>query len=342
MPEKQSKSLAGQTVVVILAAGKGTRMGSRYMAKVCFEIDGVSAINRLVLTFKKKYFTKFLVVVGSMAEQVLDTIGQMHQNVMFVYQPEQLGTGHASRIAANALQKLGHTGPVLLTMGDKYVEPKAVKMLVEGFVEHKADLVLLTVPQGREQKTSSGRVLVDKSGRAAGIIERTDLARQAIIDELRLRLKKGQKISSLVIDAAIQKHINNPKKRAFAVPELLALVNKAGRVNKAKLKEILSLEKYNLVVDGKYYTARQIRGNCTQFNPSLYLFKAQAFYKGISMIDNNNAQREYYLTDVVKHLSGTVDESGNKRYEVKTVSADDPDVVRGFNSLIQLVSIKDY
>lgn len=342
MPENQSKSLAEQTVLVILAAGKGTRMSSRYMAKVCFEIDGVPAINRLISTFKKKRFAKFLVVVGSIAEQVLDTIGQAHQNVMFAYQPEQLGAGHAGRIAANVLQRLGHTGPVLLTMGDKYIEPVALEMLVEGFTKYKADLVLLTVPQGREQETSSGRVLIDKSDRAVGIIEKTDLARQAIVDELRLRVKKRQKLNSSVIDTAIQKHIANPKKRAFAVPELLTLVNENSRISKTKLRKILNLEKYNLSFDGQCYTAHQIIKKCTQFNPSLYLFKAQAFYKGISMIDNNNAQREFYLTDVVKHLNSITDKSGKRRYVVKTVLADSPDVVRGFNSLIQLLSTRDY
>ena len=109
-------------MVVIFAASKWTRMGSRYMAKVCFEIDGIPAINRLIATFKKKHFTKFLVVVGSMADQVLETVGTMHQNVLFVYQSPQLGPGHTGKIAADALQKLGFTGPVLVTMGDKFLD----------------------------------------------------------------------------------------------------------------------------------------------------------------------------------------------------------------------------
>ena len=39
----QSKRIAENTIVVILAAGKGTRMGRSDLCKVCFEIDSVPA-----------------------------------------------------------------------------------------------------------------------------------------------------------------------------------------------------------------------------------------------------------------------------------------------------------
>ena len=336
---KGSKGIAEQAVVVILAAGKGTRMGSRYMAKVCFEIEGVPAVNRIIETFKVKHFSRFLVVIGSMAGQVLETVGRAHPEVAFVYQSPQLGTGHAGKIAAGALQKLGHSGPVVLTMGDKYIEPVAVEMLVDGFLKQQADLVLLTVPDEKTRESSTGRVLVDKSGRAVAVIERFDLARQAIVDELRRRLTKGQTVSGSVVLSVAKKHITDREKMVSAVPELLSLADKSGRVNRRRLRETLQLDKYNLRVGGRDYTARQIKRICTQFNPSLYLFKAQAFYRGVSMIDNNNAQGEYYLTDVVRHLSRITDKSGGHRFEVRTVAADNAEVIRGFNSLSQLLSI---
>ena len=57
-------TLAQQTAVVILVAGQGTRMQDARTAKVCFEIDGVAAINRTISTFMKKQFRKLCVVVG--------------------------------------------------------------------------------------------------------------------------------------------------------------------------------------------------------------------------------------------------------------------------------------
>jgi hypothetical protein len=47
-----------QTMVVILAAGKGTRMGREDLVKVCFEIDGVPAINRLNPDFVLAHFCR--------------------------------------------------------------------------------------------------------------------------------------------------------------------------------------------------------------------------------------------------------------------------------------------
>ena len=337
-----NKGLAEQTVVVILAAGKGTRMGREDTAKVCFEIDCVPAINRIIETFKKNRFEKFLVVVGSMAEQVLETVGRAHPEAMFVYQSPQLGTGHAGKIAANALQGLGHTGPVLVTLGDKYIEPIAVKMLVEGYVRNQADLAILTTPETKMTKAASGRVFLDETGQAVGVIERIDIAKQAIVDELLERLAKGEKITGSSIMKIAKKHIAEPGKMSVAVPELLALAGESGCVKRAQLEKILRSEKYNLYLGGQHYTAGRIKRTCKQFHPSLYLFNAKAFYQGVSMIDNNNAQGEYYLTDVVEHLGNITDESGKRRFRVRTVPVKSADLIQGFNSPDELLSIQDY
>ena len=45
-------------------------------------------------------------------------------------------------------------------------------------------------------------------------------------------------------------------------------------------------------------------------NPSLYLMRAEVFYQGVGMIRNDNAQAEYYLTDIVRLLSGVRDAKG--------------------------------
>ena len=342
MKTKVSKSIAEQTIVVILAAGKGTRMGSEDKAKVCFEINGTPAINRIIEVFKKNRFEKFLIVVGSMVEQVLKTVGQAYPQVMFVYQSPQLGTGHAARIAADAIKKIEHTGYVLLTLGDKYIQPAAVKMLVEGYVRNQADLALLTTPRTKMAEASSGRVFLDETGQAVDIIEHLDLARQAIVDELQAQLAKSEKIAASLITRVAKKHISITKKMAVAVPELLELAAKFDSIKKSQLEQIFHLDKYNLCIAGKHYTARQAEKFCRQFNPSLYLFNAEAFYQGVSMIEKDNAQGEYYFTDVVKHLGTMTDESGERRFRVKTVPVRNADLIQGFNSPDELLAIQDY
>ncbi len=342
MDNETSKGIAEQGAVVILAAGKGTRMGRADQAKVCFTIDGEPAINRLITTFRQNRFSKFLVVVGAQAGQVVETVGNAHPGVLFVPQVPQHGTGHAARIAAEALQNVGHTGPVLVSLGDKFIEPSAVELLIDGFLRQQADLALLTVPRTRSTELSSGRVFINDKGQAVDIIERIDIGRQAIADELRRRLASGSRLTGKTLTSLAERHIENPKKLARAIPELLSLAQQEGPLDRDRLEAILGQDRYRLVIDGKAWTARQIESACRQFNPSLYLFTAEAFYQGVAMIDNDNAQGEYYLTDVVRHLSGIMDEKGLNRYRVRAVPAPRGELIQGFNSPEELLSIQDY
>ncbi|MDQ1308386.1 MAG: N-acetylgalactosamine kinase, partial [Actinomycetota bacterium] len=142
-----SQGIPEQTMVVILAAGKGTRMGRPDLVKVCFEIDSVPAINRQITVFKRQRFGRFLLVVGSRADQVLETVSREHPGLLFVHQEPQLGTGHAAKIAAEALQAIDYQGYVLVAMGDKFLEEAALDALVSGYVRQRADFALLTIPK---------------------------------------------------------------------------------------------------------------------------------------------------------------------------------------------------
>ncbi len=144
---ESGRGIPEQTMVVLLAAGKGSRMGRSDLAKVCFEIDSVPAINRQIAVFKRLRFRRFLVVVGSRADQVVETLSKEHSGILYVHQEPQLGTGHAAKIAAEALQTIGYRDYVLVTMGDKYIEPDALEALVDGYVKQRADVALLTHSQ---------------------------------------------------------------------------------------------------------------------------------------------------------------------------------------------------
>ncbi|MHC4398064.1 MAG: GHMP family kinase ATP-binding protein [Planctomycetota bacterium] len=342
MNPADTKGIAGQTVVVVLAAGKGTRMGRRDLGKVRFEIDSVPAINRQIRVFKRRGFHGFLIVLGSKAEQILDTVAEEHPGIIYVYQEPQLGTGHAAKIAADALANIRFDGHVLVTMGDKLVERPAIDALVTGYIKQRADLALLTTPIGKATAGSVGRVFVDNSGQALDIIEKTDRARQAIVDDLKKRLARAKTLKGPTLLEVIGRHISQPDKQAVAVPELVALAADGNRVDRAKLRRILDSEQYNLRVDGRRYSARQIERLCQRANPSFYLFRSQAFYEGVGMIDNENAQGEYYLTDVVRLLGSSKGDDGKSRFRVRAVPVDNPDWIQGYNSPDELLAIQDY
>ncbi len=331
-----------ETVVVILAAGKGTRMGNDQIVKVCFEIDGVPAINRQISVFKKARISRFLLVVGDRAEQVLGAVAAEHPEALYVFQEPQMGTGHAARVAADALKSIGYQGNVLVSTGDKLIEEEAIEALVDGFVKQQADMALLTVPKTRATQGSVGRVFVDSSGQALDIIEVADRRRQAVVDELRRQFEEGRSLPAETLKQTLDRHFPDPKKQRRAVAELADLAEGPGRVDPAALERVLGMEKYQLKIDGKPYTARQIERICKGANPSLYLFKAEAFYRAVGMLDNDNAQKEYYITDAVRLLSSLRDQGGQRRYRVRAVPVANAHCIQGFNSPDELLAIQDY
>jgi len=334
------KSIAAQTCVVILAAGKGTRMGNSEQPKVCFEIDSVPAINRIITTFEQLRFGRFLLVVGAKAQQVLDAVVADHPEVMYVYQSPQLGTGHAAKVAAENLQAMGYNDNILVTMGDKFIKPAAIEALMSGFVKKQADMALLTVPKTKTTESSGGRVFTDARGQVLDIIETTDLAKQAILDELRRRLGAKNHISGRQVAELFTQYIPDLQKQDIALPGLLDLCSESN-LSKSRLNKYLNSTTEELTVGGAKYSAKELEKKCSRVNPSLYLFKTEAYYRGTSMINNDNAQGEYYLTDIVKHLA-SVEEEGSARYRIRTVPIKDAQWIQGFNSPDELLGIQDY
>ena len=79
--------------IVILAAGKGTRMYSK-MPKVLHRIGGLPMVERVIDTAASLNPQNICVVIGHGKEQVLDTV---KRDVVWVEQTEQLGTGPPSK-----------------------------------------------------------------------------------------------------------------------------------------------------------------------------------------------------------------------------------------------------
>ncbi len=338
-PEKQ---LAQQTVVVILAAGKGTRMGRSDLGKVCLEIDSVPAINRQIRVFQTRGFSRFLLVVGARAERVMETVTREFPGVLYVHQEPQLGTGHAARLAAEALEEFGFRGNVLVSMGDKYLEDSAIDALVSGFVKQQADMALLVVPPSRATQDSVGRVLVSDGGQALAILERTDRARLEIAEALDQILATRGRLTAAGIRQLVDSHLPDRKRQARAVGPLLELADGDKPVDLEKVAALVQQWREWLEVEGRQYGVRQIQRLSKYTNPSLYLFRDEVFFEGVRRLDNDNAQGEYYLTDVVRHLAQTKDQAGEPRYRVRAVPIEHPEWIQGFNSPDELLAIQDY
>ena len=101
--------------VIVLAAGAGTRMKST-KPKVLHEVLGLTLLDHVLNATSPLNAEKTLVIVGHGRDQVQEHLANAHPSLLTAVQDQQNGTGHAVKIALDALGEL--SGPVLVLAGD--------------------------------------------------------------------------------------------------------------------------------------------------------------------------------------------------------------------------------
>lgn len=160
--------------IVILAAGQGTRMRSA-LPKVLHPVAGKSMLGHVIDTARLLKPQGIHVVIGHGAELVRERLAADDLN--FVLQSEQLGTGHA---VAQALPALS-AERVLILYGDvPLIEVETLQRLLQQVSEQQ--LGLLTV--NLNDPTGYGRIVRDNNGVVKAIVEHKDAsAEQRMINE---------------------------------------------------------------------------------------------------------------------------------------------------------------
>ncbi|WP_321368568.1 bifunctional UDP-N-acetylglucosamine diphosphorylase/glucosamine-1-phosphate N-acetyltransferase GlmU [uncultured Desulfuromusa sp.] len=140
---------------VILAAGKGTRMKSA-LPKVLHPICGRPMLYYPLEAARASGFEQLKVVVGHGAEQVMEAFED--NNLTWVKQTDQLGTGHALMCAADSLR--GYSGPLLLHCGDvPLLKAETLHQLQDYHSQHQAAVTVLTAQMPNPQ--GYGRIIRD-------------------------------------------------------------------------------------------------------------------------------------------------------------------------------------
>jgi len=166
-------SKVSSIAVVVLAAGKGTRMKSG-LAKVLHPLAGRPMLSFPLAVAESLNPERLVVVVGRDADRVREAFAE---RATFVLQEEQRGTGHAVAQTEQALK--GFNGDVLILYGDTpLIRAETLAQMVVTKAEAQADLVLLTA-----EVEVPGIVVRDEAGSIARIVEATD----ATPEELAIR-----------------------------------------------------------------------------------------------------------------------------------------------------------
>jgi len=163
------QNLTQQLNIVVLAAGKGTRMRSD-LPKVLHPLAGKPMLMHVLDTARMLNPAKICVVYGYGGDQVAQAIAA--NDVVWVHQAEQKGTGHAARQVASHLQDDSVT---LILFGDVPLVQAHTCQQVIAQAQH-GQLVLLTLEQA--DPTGYGRILRDAQGNINGIVEHKDASEQ--------------------------------------------------------------------------------------------------------------------------------------------------------------------
>ncbi|EMT5587457.1 TPA: bifunctional UDP-N-acetylglucosamine diphosphorylase/glucosamine-1-phosphate N-acetyltransferase GlmU [Providencia stuartii] len=229
--------------VVILAAGKGTRMYSE-LPKVLHLLAGKPMVQHVIDTAKSVGASDIHLVYGHGGDLLKEKLGE--QNLNWILQAEQLGTGHAMQQAAPHFQD---DEDIIMLYGDV---PLIAKDTLQRLIEAKPEggIGLLTVIL--DNPTGYGRI-IRENGEVVGIIEQKDATEE-----------------------------------------------------QRKIQEI---------------------------NTGIMVASGKDFKRWLSQLDNNNAQGEYYITDVI----ALAHKEGNK---IETVHPSRLSEMEGVNNRLQLAALE--
>jgi bifunctional UDP-N-acetylglucosamine pyrophosphorylase/glucosamine-1-phosphate N-acetyltransferase len=158
--------------IVIMAAGKGTRMKSA-LPKVLHQLAGRSLLQHVLQTAAGLGADRIVTITGHGAELVEAAVSGA--NLKFVRQMPQLGTGHAMQQAAPALHDEGTT---LILNGDvPLIEARTMRSLIQACAGKKLALLTIVLPD----PTGYGRIIRcgdPVGGTIEGIVEHKDASPQ--------------------------------------------------------------------------------------------------------------------------------------------------------------------
>jgi UDP-N-acetylglucosamine pyrophosphorylase len=158
--------------VIILAAGKGTRMNNPDKAKVMFELAGVPMIDYVIQQAMSLTPSLVIAIVGFQKASVMEYLrARFGEAVGFAHQDKQLGTGHAVQQAEQ--QMIGFEGDVLILSGDvPLLQTATLQAFAEAHQRSAAAVSVLSVDA--PNPAGYGRIVRGKAGEFERIVEHKD------------------------------------------------------------------------------------------------------------------------------------------------------------------------
>lgn len=276
----KSDSTPNELTMVILAAGKGTRMKSP-LPKVLHPVAGRPMIEKVIYAAKGAGATEVRVIVGhgqALVKSIVEPLG-----CLTFAQDHQLGTADAVR-CANPEQM---NGDVVIMNGDHpLIEAKDIADFVKNFRELKCDLAVVTAVV--KKPGEFGRI-VRHHGALKAIVEAKDASAETLkIHEINTGIYI---VKADVLEQYLPLIKNNNSKKEYYITDLISIAIES----ELKVQAIKATSKVAVGVNTQIELAR-----ATQ-----YLFKRKAsrlMEEGVLLIDPSST----YIEESVSVGSGTV------------------------------------
>lgn len=206
---------------IIMAAGKGTRMKSD-LPKVLHLVNGKPMISHVIKLSKAVGSERIILILGHKKEMVIDAV--KNENVEYVIQEPQLGTGHAVQQTDPLLKDF--KGNVLVLSGDvPLLRESTINQMIE--IQNKADYGATVLTALFDDPFGYGRVIRKNNKILDRIIEQKDC------NEEQLKIKEIN-AGIYIFDAealfpALEKISNNNKQNEYYLPDALKHIAESGK-----------------------------------------------------------------------------------------------------------------
>ena len=205
------------TDIVILAAGKGTRMKSQ-LPKVLHKLAGKPMLGHVLDAASAVGDSKKIIVTGHGAEAVRALYSD--PSISMVEQAEQLGTGHAVHMAVPELRE---DSKVVILYGDvPLITPDTISQMLDA-VDNKS-IGLLTIELANPQ--GYGRIIRDTNGQIEAIVEQKDASPEQLkVDEVNTGVMS---LTSRQLGEWLPLIDNNNAQGEYYLTDLISIARKAG------------------------------------------------------------------------------------------------------------------
>jgi len=243
--------------IVILAAGKGSRMHSS-LPKVLHELAGEPLLGHVISVAKslvQKRGGRIRVVTGHGSDQVDPFV--LEQGAEIVHQRQQLGTGHALQIAMDGVASEGQT---LVLYGDvPLISEEDIDPLIAA---GESGLAVLTAVVG--DPTGYGRIIRDTTGNVVSIVEHRDASESeraiseinsgiyaaptSLFQELLPLLTNGNAQNEYYLTDCVQLSVNSGREVYGVEGAVTATMGVNDRLQLAELNQLLQQERRNALM----------------------------------------------------------------------------------------------